>query len=105
MTHELIGKKVLVTTTGWFIAPDGKQYRALFGTLKAVSESSKTLGFSISRNHTNYFFEIGKMKLMGCQVLYMIECESVNQGSTTTYTEKDGKAIEYSIPTTIYVTE
>ena len=28
-----IGDKVLVTTDGWFFAPDGETYRAVFGTV------------------------------------------------------------------------
>ena len=105
MTNELIGKKVLITTTDWFVAPDGLQYRALFGTLKSVTESTKALGFAINRSHANYFFEVGKMKIMGCRVMYMIECEGVNSNDTEEILAKEGGIIKYNRPTMIYITE
>lgn len=97
---NLINKKVLVTTSNWFLAPDGKQYRAIHGTLKGVHEASKTLGFVPNRSHANWFIEIGEVIVMGCQIMYCIESEHVNTGKVEDWSN-EGK--EYERPTTIYV--
>ena len=73
MKH-LIGKKVLVTTSAWFVAPDGKEYKSIWGTLKCIHTSEETLGFTPSRQHTNWFIEVGDMIVAGCQVLYVNTC-------------------------------
>jgi hypothetical protein len=104
---NFINKKVLVTTQSWFYGKDGKQYKAVYGTLKAVHEAGKTLGFIPNRSHANWFIEIGEMIIMGCQVMYIVECEKINTSSVTDWTtEGQGeKGIkEYERPTAIYVT-
>jgi len=105
---DLIGKKVLVTTSGWFYGKDGKSYRAAHGTLKGVHESNKTLGFIPNRAHTNWFIEIGEMIIMGCQVMYLIQCDSVESGAVKDWTT-EGQSLnekgikEYERPSTIYI--
>lgn len=81
-----VGSKVLLTTSNWFTAPDGKSYRSVHGTIKAVHTSEKTLGFTPSRTHTNWYIEIGNMMIAGCQVLYCIECHEVDFGMVEDYT-------------------
>lgn len=39
--QNFINKKVLVTTQNWFYGKDGKQYKSVHGTLKAVHEAGK----------------------------------------------------------------
>lgn len=77
---ELIGKKVLVTTQGWFIAPNGVQYKGAFGVLKAIHTSESTLGFTPSRTHTNWYLQVGNITIAGCQVLYCVESNECNLG-------------------------
>ena len=104
--QNFINKKVLVTTQGWFYGKDGRSYRGVHGTLKAVHEAGKTLGFIPNRSHANWFIEIGEMIIMGCQVMHIVECETINTGSVTDWTtEGQGeKGIkEYERPTAIYV--
>lgn len=72
----LIGNKVLITTSNWFYGPDGKSYRAVWGTLKGVHEAGKTLGFIPNRSHANWFIEVGDMNIMGCQVMYVLKCDN-----------------------------
>ena len=72
---DFVGKNILITTTAWFYAPDGKQYRAVWGELKEIHEAGKSLGFVPNRAHANWFFEIGKMFVTGCQVQYIIQCD------------------------------
>lgn len=69
-----IGKRVLITCSNWFYGPDGKQYRGVCGILHGISISQEQLGFTPSRTHTNWAIEIGDMTIMGCQVLYVVEC-------------------------------
>lgn len=68
-----IGDEVLVTTNNFFYAPDGQQYRAVFGTVKALSDDKETLGISTNRHSTNWYIEVGNMLIAGCQVYYVIK--------------------------------
>jgi len=60
--HSYINQKVLLTSQNWFYAPDGKQYKAVWGTLKGIHEAGKTLGFIPNRSHANWFLEIEIVK-------------------------------------------
>jgi hypothetical protein len=40
---NIIGKKALVTCNAWFYAPDGRQYRAAWGTIKAAINAEQAL--------------------------------------------------------------
>lgn len=104
---DLINKKVLITTQGWFIAPDGIEYRACWGTLKSVNEAGKTLGFIPNRSHANWFIQIGNMIIMGCQVMYVIECnEKPNFDKAKSWVHTAEKGVtEYDHPTKIYMAE
>ncbi len=101
--NQHIGKKCLVTTDRWFYGKDGKQYRSVWGTLKAVHEAGATLGFIPNRSHANWFIEIGSMVIMGCQVLYFDQVDEVNTGLVEDFTEKDGVIIKYERPSAIYL--
>lgn len=102
---DLIGKKVLITTQGWFTAPDGIDYRSVWGELKDIKEAGKHLGFIPNRAHANWFIEVGKMIIMGCQVMYVIECDKPEVGPTKCYSVHEGKLLEYDKPTSIFVSE
>jgi len=73
---DYIGKKVLITCSSFFVAPDGAEYRAAYGTLKGIHESKDQFGFIPSRQHTNWMVEIGNITITGCQVLYCMLCEN-----------------------------
>lgn len=103
---NFINKKVLVTTQQWFYAPDGIQYRAVYGTLKAVHEAGKTLGFIPNRAHANWFIEIGSMIIMGCQVLYVNQSDTIHTGNVEEWKADDTKGlVSYERPTAIYITD
>lgn len=72
------GLKYLVTTDNWFTAPDGEQYRAVWGTCK-VKSIIDVFGFSPSRPSTNWYLEIGEEGkeaiVAGCQIQYAVRCE------------------------------
>jgi len=99
-----LNKNVLVTTGAYFIAPDGKEYRAIWGELKAIHEAGATLGFIPNRSHANWFVEIGNTIVMGCQVLYFIACEDPNLGRATNWESgtDGGTSKEYEHPSKIY---
>lgn len=102
---SLIGKKVLVTTQNWFYAPDGKNYRAAWGTLRGVNEAGKTLGFIPNRSHANWFIDVGALTIMGCQVMYVLDCpEKPADGMVEDYTSNDGNLKCFTRPSAIYIT-
>lgn len=74
------GQKALISTNAWFYAPDGKEYRAVFGTVKAIRSDKDTLGIQSNRNSTNWYVEIGGMTIAGCQVHYAIRCNQCHLG-------------------------
>lgn len=43
--------KYLITTDNWFIAPDGKSYRAAWGSVEILNDSF--LGIQTNRNSSN----------------------------------------------------
>ncbi len=49
--------KYLITTDSWFIAPDGKEYKAVWGEVKILED--KFLGISTNRNSSNWYAKIG----------------------------------------------
>jgi hypothetical protein len=105
MHGDFINQNVLCTCQSWFIAPDGVQYRAIWGKLKAIHEAGKTLGFIPNRSHANWYYEIGEAMIMGCQVLYLIKCEEEPAtGPVKDYSADASSGIkEYERPSLIYI--
>lgn len=102
-----INKKCLITTSGWFVAPDGKEYRAVWGELKAIHEVGKSLGFIPNRSHANWFVEIGGMIVMGCQVMYFVACpEMPETGEVEHWNTKEAGGIDRHLtPSKIYISQ
>lgn len=73
-----IGDKFLVTTDNWFFAPDGQQYKAVFGTVKGIQKDKDTLGIETNRQSTNWYLSIGCMIVAGCQIHYAVKCDDFN---------------------------
>lgn len=98
-----IGDKALITTDCWFLAPDGHQYKAVWGTVKAVRSSEETLGIKTNARSTNWYVEIGNMTIAGCQIHYMIKAASCKTGQCVTHhKEEDGAVKQYMLPSNIY---
>jgi len=70
-----LNKTYLVTTDGWFQAPDGQNYKAVFGTVKAICNDEDSLGIKTNDRSTNWYLVIGKMIIAGCQVHYAIQTD------------------------------
>ena len=98
-----VGKKAIITTDCWFIAPNGKQYRSVFGTVKAVKSSEETLGVRTNARSTNWYVEIGCMTLAGCQIHYAIRTDHCNLDPVEDYCTSNGIGInEYVRPSSIF---
>ncbi|WP_276483572.1 hypothetical protein [Paraflavitalea pollutisoli] len=107
MIDKYVGKKVLITTSEWFVGPDGKDHRAVWGTLNGVHEAGKALGFIPNRAHANWFYDIGGVVIMGCQVKYLCLCPDQPSPDVLGWTiEKDMKeALQYTAPFKILIAE
>ena len=97
-----VGEKALITTDGWFIAPNGKQYRAVFGTVRAIRSSEEALGVKTNARSTNWYVEIGCMTVAGCQIHYAVCCDSCEFTSIEDYRETDAGLIKFTRPSQIF---
>lgn len=99
-----IGDKALITTNDWFFAPDGRSYKAVYGTVKAVHTAEETLGVKTNARSTNWYVEIGNMTIAGCQVFYLVKTDNVHLGDATDYQRVDstGVFVESQRPSNIY---
>lgn len=102
--EKLIGKKILATTEEWFYAPDGKNYLAIHGTLKEIHIIDGT-GLRPTRGSANYILEIGNTFINGCQINYIVQCDTVNQSNEVdTDLEFEGKFYKTKRQNRIYIT-
>ena len=98
-----VGTNVLVTTQNWFIAPDGKQYKAVFGTVNGIHSDEDTLGIKTNRASTNWYVVVGSMTIAGCQIYYSIETDNCNFDYVQDYsTSADKGCVEYQSPSRIF---
>jgi len=89
LKKDNIGKTFLITTDCWFIAPDGQQYKGVFGTLKDICSDEATLGIKTNRGSTNWYVEIGNMCIAGCQVHYVVQTDSIVLTPTESRSEEE----------------
>jgi hypothetical protein len=61
------GVTYLITTDNWFTAPDGRQYKAVFGTVHGTLNDEAALG-------------IGQLLIAGCQIHYAVRTDTCNKG-------------------------
>ena len=73
-----IGKKYLISTNEWFVAPDGEYYKAVFGTVNGIVDAEEMLGIKPNRHSTNWYVSIGNMLIGGCQIHYCIRTNKVS---------------------------
>lgn len=77
---DFSGKRVLITTSEWFYAPDGQSYRAIWGSAE-VQKSEDLLGVK-PHNYANWFAVVnGTFLIAGCQIHYVMLCEEKPAGS------------------------
>lgn len=70
-----VGETAIITTDSWFVAPNGRQYRSVFGTINGVFDSESTLGIKTNSRSTNWYVSIGRMVIAGCQIHYVAGCK------------------------------
>lgn len=97
-----VGDKAIITLDNWFYAPDGMTYRAVFGTIKAIRSSEETLGVKTNAKSTNWYVEIGRMTVAGCQIHYAVRSDRCNLGQAMDWRDKDGTIIETMRPSAIF---
>jgi len=99
-----VGDKVLVTTDGWFFAPDGRQYRGVFGTVMALDTAEATLGIRPNGRSTNWYLQVGCVLLAGCQVHYVVRSDFCERTARVPdyHTSPEHGCVDFDRPNTIY---
>lgn len=74
------GNNFLITCSNWFVAPDGKQYRSVWGKVEVYSDK-ETLGIQTNDRSSNWYAIVGeagnngkRMIVAGCQIHYACVC-------------------------------
>lgn len=69
------GEKYLVTADNWFVAPDGEEYRSVWGVCH-IKTTEQILGYP-QRPSTNWFLVVGEGQneviIAGCQIHYVVK--------------------------------
>src|SRR5690554_4662318 len=97
-----IGKNYRITTQGWFVGPDGRHYKGVWGTVNAILTDAESLGIRTNSRSTNWYLSIGCMVIAGCQVFYAIQTDSVFFGPTEEESIFEGKVNNNVIRSKIY---
>jgi len=101
--------KYLITTDAWFYAPDGKQYKAAWGDVEIIEDTS--LGLKTNRNSTNWYAKVGSNQnhilIAGCQIHYAVKCEEKpNTESSEDWQADAQNGVKlYERPTSIYIAQ
>jgi hypothetical protein len=100
---NIIGKKALVTCNAWFYAPDGRQYRAAWGTIKAAINAEQALGIKVNRQSADWYLQVGNLTIAGCQIHYVVETPHCVLGNVKDWSASAEVGIkEYSRPSGVY---
>ena len=102
------GKKYLVTTNNWFVAPDGNQYRSAWGEVEILQDDF--LGIKTNRNSTNWFARIGvgnrHIIVAGYQIFYAVRCENIPfTGEPIEHNFHEGKTVKDIGCSKIYIAQ
>ena len=100
--------KYLITTDGWFVAPDGKSYCAVWGAITVIEDLF--LGIKTNRNSTNWYAKIGTESnhviVAGCQIHYACKADTKpNTSEVEGYSTGTDGLKRYMKPTDIYIAE
>lgn len=97
-----IGETYLITTDNWFFAPDGNNYKAVFGTVKSVQNDMDTLGIKTNAKSTNWYIAIGNMLIAGCQIHYAIKTTTCSKAQSVSEVEHKGNMYSNLVGSRIY---
>lgn len=97
----------LITTDAWFIAPDGKNYKSVWGEVK-LFDDNEILGIKTNAKATNWYALVGTSEnhiiIAGCQIHYAVKCkEQPNAEYVNDYEVFEGKVKDYIRPSHIYL--
>lgn len=100
--------KYLITTDHWFIAPDGKEYKAVWGEVLITGD--EVLGIKTNRNSSNWYARVGSENnhviVAGCQIHYAVKSEEKpHDGEAEGWTSDKEGAVKFQRPTMIYIAE
>lgn len=102
--------KYLITTDDWFTAPDGIDYKAVWGEVEVIGDD--VLGVKTNARSTNWYAKVGSEEnhviVAGCQIHYAVKAETkpkLNGGWSWEYNSDQEKAVNFSTPNKIYVAE
>lgn len=87
-----LGETCLITTDSWFYAPNGQNYRAVFGTLQFVDNSMNALGIKVNSRSADWFVTVGNQSpilIAGCQIHYCIKTNECHLGDVEYYVGDD----------------
>jgi hypothetical protein len=100
--------KYLITTDAWFYAPNGKQYKSVWGEIEILEDS--VLGVKTNRNASNWYAKIGSKEnhviVAGCQIHYAVRSENKPNIEEVEDYNFDAQSFNKFIrPTNIYIAE
>lgn len=100
--------KYLITTDNWFFAPDGRQYKSVWGEVEILEDL--ILGVKTNRNSSNWYAKIGTDEnhiiVAGCQIHYALKSnEKPNQNIIQDFTTSDNGIVYFERPTLTYIAE
>jgi len=98
----------LITTDEWFIAPDGKDYKAVWGNVEILPDTM--LGIKTNKGSANWYAKIGNENnhaiIAGCQIQYAVKCDAKPENKDNEiWSIVDGKIIKSNTPCRIYFAE
>ena len=100
--------KYLITTDSVFTAPDGVEYRAVWGDVTVLEDTF--LGIKTNRGSSNWFIKVGSddkhVIVAGCQVHYAIKCnEKPADGMVKDWSANATNSNIFERPSYIYIAE
>lgn len=95
--------KYLITTDGWFYAPDGRQYKSVWGEVEIISDA--ILNIKTNVRSSNWFAKIGSNNnhviVAGCQIHYACkydkEPQKISEDTTVTNGVRKTEVRLYSV--------
>lgn len=102
--------KYLITTDNWFTAPDGNDYKAVWGEVEVIGD--EVLGVKTNMRSTNWYVKVGTEEnhviVAGCQMHYAVKTDKkpdLDGGYNWEYNAERQSATTYNTPNKIYIAE
>lgn len=105
----LPNSRYIISCDNWFLAPNGKEYRAVWGSVEIISDSF--LGIKTNHHSSNWFAMVGSeynhVIIAGCQIHYAVKCDAKPccDAIDDWLADATNGIKEYKRPTKIYIAE